>query len=433
MIKKIGCSFVVLFICCFYSIAKQPERLEGIVAVVGDEVILKSELDAYSALRLNELNIKLDSVTAELPKYRKGFLDEIIDGKVLLVHAKNDTTISVTNDEVDRAVDNHFTMLLRQNNITMDSLESILLREQGMTLAKFKAEARSAIREQLLKQKVQHQYISPAKVSRRDVEGFYAQYHDSLPKAGESVLLSKLAIAIALPASVRQAAWEKILSIKQQLLNGADFAETAKKFSESPDAADGGDLGFIEKGSTNFLTFEERAFSLGVGQTSDPFETLRGFHIINVIARENQKVHVRQILIKIAPPPEQVKKITDLLDSIRTICLKSTDFITAVRKYSSDSHSKTLDGRIGWHSIIDLPEPLRIAIDTLQPGAITPVINDLNELAIYRIDDRIKERPLSLEDDWQIIADKAQKIMEQKKLIELVSRWRRQVFISIRM
>ncbi len=146
MIRKMGCSFVVLFICCFYSIAKQPERLEGIVAVVGDEVILKSELDAYSALRLNELNIKLDSVTAELPKYRKGFLDEIIDGKVLLVHAKNDTTISVTNDEVDRAVDNHFTMLLRQNNITMDSLESILLREQGMTLAKFKAEARSAIR-----------------------------------------------------------------------------------------------------------------------------------------------------------------------------------------------------------------------------------------------------------------------------------------------
>ena len=252
MIRKIGFLCVVLFICCFYSFAKQPEKLEGIVAVVGDEVILKSELDAYTALRLNELNIKPDSAGKELPKFQKMFLEEIIDGKVLLVHAKNDTTISVTNDEVDRAVENHFTMLLRQNNITMDSLESILLREQGMTLAKFKAEARTAIREQLLKQKVQHQYISPAKVSRRDVEGFYAQYHDSLPKAGESVLLSKLAIAIALPASVRQAAWEKILSIKQHLLNGADFAETAKKFSESPDAADGGDSWIYRKGIYKF-------------------------------------------------------------------------------------------------------------------------------------------------------------------------------------
>lgn len=433
MIRTRGFLFVVLFLCFFSSQAKQPEKLEGIVAVVGDEVILKSELDAYTALRLNELNIKLDSVAAELPKYRKGFLNEIIDGKVLLVHAKNDTTISVTNDEVDRAVENHFTMLLRQNNITMDSLESILLREQGMTLAKFKAEARTAIREQLLKQKVQRQYVSPVKVSRRDVEGFYAQYHDSLPKAGEGVLLSKLAIAVSPPASVRQAAWEKILSIKQQLLNGADFAEMAQRYSQSPEGATGGDLGFIEKGTLNLITFEQRAFSLSPGQTSDPFETPLGFHIVNVLARENQKVHVRQILIKIAPPPEQVKKITDLLDSIRTNCTTPADFIAAVRNYSSDSHSKTRDGRIGWCSVIDLPGPMRAAVDTLQPGAITPVINDVNDLVIYRVDDRIKERPLSLEDDWQILADKAQKIMEQKKLIDLVSRWRRQVFISIRM
>jgi len=421
------------FLFCSLSFAGKPERLEGVVAVIGDEVILKSELDAYTALRLSELSIALDSTGADLSKYRTRFLNELIDGKVLLVHAKYDTTVSVTDDEVDRAVENHLTMILRQNNLTIDSLETILLREQGIPLAKFKAEARTALREQLLKQKVQRQYVSPAKVSRRDVEGFFAQYHDSLPMAGESILLSKLTIAASPPASVRQAAWEKILSLKQKLANGADFAELAGRYSESPEGASGGDLGFIEKGTLNLIVFEQKAFSLPPGQTSDPFETPLGFHIVNVIERENQRVRVRQILIKIVLPSAQIDKIKNLLDSIRTDCAQAAEFISAVRNHSTDLHSKARDGRIGWYSVLDLPGPLRAVVDTLKPGDISPVLNEVNEFAIYRIDDRVKERPLSLEDDWPFLADKAQKIMEQKKLIELVARWRRHLYISTRM
>ena len=87
---------------------------------------------------------------------------------------------------------------------------------------------------------------------------------------------------------------------------------------------------------------------------------------------------------------------------------------------------------MGWSSVLELPGPLRAAVDTLLPGAITQIVTSDNELSVYRIDERAKDRPLTLEDNWQIIADKAQKIMEQKKLIELVSRWRRQVYVSVR-
>jgi peptidyl-prolyl cis-trans isomerase SurA len=421
-----------LFLFCSLSFAEKQERLDGVVAVIGDEVILKSELDAYTALRLSELSVSLDSAGADLLKYRTRFLNELIDGKVLLVHAKYDSTVTVTNDEVDRAVENHVTMILQQNNLTIDSLEKILLREQGIPLAKFKAEARTALREQLLKQKVQRQYVSPSKVSRRDVEEFFAQYHDSLPKAGESVLLSKLTIAAIPPASVRQAAWEKIISIKQKLANGADFTDMAVRYSESPDGASGGDLGFIEKGTLNLIAFEQKAFSLSPGQTSDPFETPLGFHIINVIERENQRVHARQILIKIALPLAQIDKIKNLLDSIRTNCTETADFISAVRDHSTDIQSKARNGRIGWYSVLDLPGPLRAVVDTLKPGEITPLLNEVNEFVIYRIDNRVKERPLSLEYDWPFLADKAQKIMDQKKLIDLVARWRRHVYISTR-
>ena len=222
------CALFALIPLCFAAAAAPgPQKLDGIAAVIGDEVILQSELDAYTALRLSGLNVK-PADSADLSKYRKQFLSEMIDGKVLLVHAKNDTTVSVTNDEVEQAVQNHIASILAQNNISMDSLEVLLKREQGLTLTKFKAEARSAIREQLLKQKVQRTYLSALKVSHRDVESFYTQYRDSLPKAGESVLLSKLSIEIAPSPAARQAAYEKALSLKKRLTAGADFRRSGE-------------------------------------------------------------------------------------------------------------------------------------------------------------------------------------------------------------
>jgi peptidyl-prolyl cis-trans isomerase SurA len=412
------------------TLASSPQMLDGIAAVIGDEFILQSEVDAYTALRLNALGLKPDA--ADLAKYRKQYINELIDGKVLLAHAKNDTTVQVTGEEVDRALEGHIATILDQNHLTMDSLEILLQREQGISLAKFKAEARSAIKEQLLKQKVQRQYLSSIKVSRRDVDDFYSTYKDSLPRAGESVLLSRLAIEITPPASVRQAAYEKILSIKHRLSAGAEFSDMAKQFSESPDASGGGDLGFIEKGTLSLIAFEQKAFSLPVGQTSDPFETPLGFHIVNVVARENQKVHVRQIFVSVAASPEQISKTTALLDSIRLHNSSQAAFAAAVKKYSTDKLSKVRGGLLGWKSLIDLPGPVRAAVDSLQMGAISGVVKSDKELSIYRVEERVKERNLTLEDDWQLLADKAKDIQAQKKLIELVNRWRKQVYISIR-
>jgi peptidyl-prolyl cis-trans isomerase SurA len=173
-------------------------------------------------------------------------------------------------------------------------------------------------------------------------------------------------------------------------------------------------------------------FSLEPGRISDPFETRLGFHIINVLARQNQRVHVRQIFVKIAPPPGETDRITAVLDSIRRTCTSAADFAAAVRTCGNDEISKVADGLLGWKSIITLDGPVRAAIDTLGKGAITPVVNEGDGYAIYRINDRVKERTLTLEDDWQVLADKAQDIMVQKKMIDLVGRWRKQIFVSIR-
>ena len=197
---------VLGIIACAGLLSAQGQKLDGILAVVGDEIILQSELDAYSLLRMNAMNVKPDSFFVK--EHRAEFLKDLIDGKVLLVHAKQDTTISVTDEDVDKALDNHIAMIMHQNKWTQAELEE-QVKAQGMTFAKFKSETRKAIREQLYKQKVQQQYYYQIKAGRRDVEEFYNQYADSLPKATESVLLSKLTVQVTVPDSVRQVAFEK--------------------------------------------------------------------------------------------------------------------------------------------------------------------------------------------------------------------------------
>ena len=160
---------------------------------------------------------------------------------------------------------------------------------------RFKSESRRAIREQIYKQRLQQTFLSSIKLSKKDVVDFYTQYKDSLPKAGESVLLSKLSVKISTSEKVRQAAFDKIKLIQQKIDNGEDFAELAKKYSESPDAAEGGDLGFISKGSLGEIAFEEKAFSLLPGQVSEMIETHLGFHLIKALEKKDQRIHIRPV------------------------------------------------------------------------------------------------------------------------------------------
>jgi peptidyl-prolyl cis-trans isomerase SurA len=430
-LKRLFGYSLILFI-SFSTLINAQEPLDGIAAVIGDEIILKSEIAAYTAMRLNSLgSTEKDSLKSD--KMSKKFLEEMIDGKVLLAHAKKDTTISLSESEVDAALSNQINTLLRQNNLTIDALETELKRQQGMTLSKFKTEMRKALKEQLLKQKVQQNYLFGLKVNRKDVEAFFKEYKDSLPQVGESVLLKKFSIAINPDDSIRQLAYEKILSIKQRLSNGEDFSELAKKYSESPEASEGGNLGFISKGSLSELTFEEKAFSLQPGQISEPFESRLGFHIINVIEKRDQKVNIRQIFVKVAPPEEVTKKVYDRLDSIRTNCKSSAEFSSIVAKSSEDPVSRNNKGSIGWISLLEMPANLRDAIDTLKAGMISKPVKDDNVLSIYYVDDRVEKRALSIENDFALLSEKTKDILAQKKLIDLVKRWKEDLFIDIRL
>jgi peptidyl-prolyl cis-trans isomerase SurA len=409
------------------------DRLDGVAAVVGDSIILCSELDAYTMMRTTAAGGASAPDSASLPKLRKQYLQELVEGKVLIVHAAKDTTIIVANDEVEKALNNHIQQIITQNNITTGVLEKELKEKYGIGLSKFRTQLRTQFREQLVKQKVQQQYVSAVQVSRNDVEAFYAQYKDSLPTIGESVLLSKIVAQLKPADSLRQVAYAKITNIKRRLDNGDDFATLAKQYSEDPSSENGGDLGFIKKGTLNELRFEEMVFSLNVGQVSDVFESRLGFHIVMTVAKKDQMVHVRQIFVAVSPPQATIDRVMTQLDSVRTTAASEADFMDAVKKYSTDSQTKSKGGRMGWVPLFSLPDLVRAAIDSLKPGQMSAPLRDGNEFSLFRVDDRVQNRALTLLDDYDLLAEKTKEIMAQKKLLDLVKKWRRDVYVDIRL
>jgi len=405
-------------------------RLDGIAAVVGDEIVLYSELEAYVYMRLTAVG--LDPQHADMKKLVETGMTDLIDNKVLLVRAKGDSTINVRNDEVESTLNNHIAMILQQNRMTMEQFELQLRVQQGTTISRFKSEARRAIREQLYKQKLQQSYYFGAKVNRRDVEEFYAKYRDSLPEVGESFDLLKLSFKLAPSDSVRQAAFDKIRTVKRELDAGGSMEELAKKYSESPEGASGGDLGYLSKGSTEIPALEERAFALAVGQVSEPFETRLGYHIIQVEEKRDMRVKLRQILVRCAPTERETEALTARLDSLRGAIRNKAQFEEAAKAHSADNVTRTRGGSMGWVTLLELPSNIRGAVQNLEEGQISAPIAEDNVISIYMVSQRADSRRLTLENDYGIIAEKARDITAQLKLLDMIKQWREKIFIDIR-
>ncbi len=417
-------------LCCVVAGAGAMEFLDGVAAVIGDEPILVSELEAYMIMRFNELKIRPDS--ADLEKLRSQFLDEIIEGKVLVEHARKDSTIAVSAQEVEAALNEHIQRLMQANELTQEQLEAELAR-QGLTTAKFRTQLRRSMEDQLLRRNVHQRYMADIVVARRDVEAFYREYADSLPSLGESYRLLQLPMAVPTPDSVRESAYARIREVKTRLDNGEPFEELARKYSDGPMAASGGDLGFVSKGTLSELAFEEAVFALEPGEISDIVETRIGFHIIMSVARKDQRVHVRQVVVNVAPPAEAEDAVRARLDSVRTACAGDVEaFVRAARTLSTDPRTRSRGGDAGWIAGINLPSAWREAFDTLAVGAVSQPLASGASLMLLCVAEYDPDRRVTLEADYEMLAEKARDILAQKKMMELVARWRKELFIDIR-
>lgn len=428
--------FLALFLC---STSINAQVLDGVVAIVGDEIVLKSEIDEQLKFVAYQNRIPPDD--ERLPMMWRQILEEAINLKVLLTKAKIDS-ISVSNEEVDAQVERRMEFI-RQRLGSDEAISEYF----GKSIPQLRTDMREEIRAGLMVEQLRRKKFSGLSISNEDVRKFYETYKDSLPEVPAEFEAAFIAIRPKVDSLAKKIAYEKILDIQRKLKDGGNFADLAKAYSEDASAQNGGDLGFAKRGEF-VKPFEEAAFALREGQISKIVETVFGYHLIQLLERRGESVHTRHILIKFdrsnLNADEAIKQLNAIRERVQT---GKSSFGLEARLYSEDEESAQIGGDIispqtGSNRVafdeIKGDESLKNLLESLNVGEISePQRYQLSggEFA-YRIvwlKYRAEAHRMNLKQDYVRIRNLAL----QKRQNEMYQKWidelRKQVYWSIKL
>ena len=424
--KRLFVLVVTVFVCST-TLAWSQQLLDGIAAIVGDEIILESEVAQYAATLALQMKLDVQNEPQKFNELQKNSLQNLIVQKILLTKAREDTIV-VEDSQVEQVLEQQINQWIQQIGSERKVEEYF-----GSSMNKIKRRVRKEIREHLMVEKLQQQKLQEVKITRQEVEQFYQTNRDSLPELKESVEISHILLQVTPGAESKQQAREKIAGILERLRSGEDFAELARQYSEDPgSAAKGGELGFIQRG--DFVKdFEEKAFALQPGQISDIVETQFGFHIIQMLERRGEKINVRHILIRTRPTKADEERTLKLLLAIRDSCLAGADFAEMAKRYSNDETTADKGGYLGWFEVekLQLPE-FKSVVKELKIGEISQPFRTRFGYHIVKLLNRREGGKLSLQRDWEQIEQWALMDKRSRAMQKWVEELKKNLYIEIK-
>ncbi len=405
------------------------ERLDEIVAVVGDKVILSSELEFQAQMYAVQAGIKVDN-DQQLKEVEKELLRQMINDRLILMKALEDTTIKVSDEETDAALQQRVDDL-RKNFASQEEFNKQLAAE-GLTFRELKVRLREEVKDQIYKEKLINKLLSKVSVTRAEVEDFFNTYRDSLPDHPQSVRLARLLLVPSSSEQMQDSIRAFAETLRDSIVNdGASFEEMAKEYSQDVSAPDGGDIGTFNKGDL-LPEFERATLALAPGDVSGVVKTKLGFHIIKLVSKEGNTFHCEHILLMDHPAQSDSTKVLNLANSIEDSLKNGADWGTLVKEYSADENNKATFGELGWFAVKDLPADFTSRISGLDVGAITKPFWADDGLQILKVVDRQDERPFSIDQDWDILKEYTRRQKSESVIASIVDEMKDKVYLQLR-
>lgn len=408
--------FILLFLIPIGLQAQDKAVIDRVVATVGGEIILLSEVqEQYSYA-------KKDQPT--LPEsYQCVVLQNLIVQKLLVNQAKLDS-VEVKEEEVEAQIDARIERLRSYFNQDDNAIAEFY----GQTVDQMKLQLNTDMRNQLLAERMQAKVTEKATITPMEVQRFFSNIpKDSLPYFNAEVEIREIVFKPKVNPAEHEKARSRIEELRKRIAEkGEDFAELAKKYSDDAGSgAQGGDLGFQKRGS--FVPeFEAMAYKLEPNQISPVVETDFGFHIIQLLERRGNLIHCRHILIKPEITEADMDASKAKLDTVRQLIRDGKlSFGDAVKKYGDkNQQSYNNDGRVAnprtgnsYFEVADLETSVFFAIDGLKEGDVAEPFRfkgpDGTELfRLVQLVSRSKPHKADLKLDYGKIQSAA---LEQKK------------------
>lgn len=413
---------------CAAASAAERQLVDGIAAVVGDQVILESEID--EELYIYQARSGGGALTEqEALDLRGEILSQMIE-EMLLVAAASRDSIELApgrlDEELDRRVED-----LKTRHGSEEAFNAALAAE-GLTLDELKDIYRDDIRRRLIAEQVVRAKVhSRVTVTWGEVEDYYNEHAEEVAEIPEAYELGGILISAEVSERAKREALDRLNEARARLDDGEPFESLAAEYSDDASAARGGDVGFIEPGMT-VPEFEEAAYSLQPGEISGIVTTRFGFHLIQLVERDGDRAHVRHILARLAPGPEDRERARVKADSLREAVADGADFAQLAYEHSDDQATSENGGVLGWFTTEELDEPFMAVLEKLEGGSSAEVVDGENGYYVLTLLTHESARTATLDEVRDDLRDYIYGLKVEQGYRELIDRLSDEVFIDIR-
>jgi peptidyl-prolyl cis-trans isomerase SurA len=413
--------------------ATTARPVDRVVAVVGTKPILASQVEEQLVLAQSQ-GAKIPTDSAARDAARRQLLSQMVDEELLVQQAERDTTITVTSQEVQDAVEQTVQNVRKQFTSITDFQTQ--LRAAGFVSQEewrrwlADQQRRSILQQRLIDQLKQKQKLRPIPPSDAEMHAFWEANRAQQPKRPAAISFRQIVI-VPKPDSVAKA---RALTLAESLVvvlrKGADFAELAKKYSvDSISRAQGGELGWFRRG-VMVKEFEDVAFRLRPGDISPVVETEFGYHIIQVERIQPAEILARHILIQPQISAAQIAIAQHRADSVHDALAHGASFDTLARVYADPSEPKLADAL----PVSQLPPDYTQAIGNDTVPGLKPVFQvgagtARPRFVVFELTRRLPEGELSFADVKDRIKDALAQELALKHYLDTV---RRTTYVDVR-
>lgn len=402
--------------------AQEKVKVDGVATVVGDNIVLNSEIDAFKQELIQQSGGQIEISDCEM-------LEQIMNRKLLAHHAVIDSIV-VNEGEIQQQVQRKTDYFTQQ----LGSPEKMLELYGFDNMKDLRDELYRVEKEGLLIQKMQQELTSDIDITPEEVKRYYnsLKAEGNLPEIGAEIELSQIVLNVE-PTEVEiERTLDRLKEIKKEVEEGASFKMKAILYSDDPGVTQNNGFYTIERNSPFVKEFKEAAFSLEEGEISQPFESDFGYHILLVEKIRGKQRDVYHILMQPKADDEAVERVRDSLTLYREKILKmELTFDEAVLKYSDDKDTRLnkgvlmnpVSGDTKFEQTRMDPE-LYSKISSLEAGELSRVFLDETRqggkmFKVLLLKSKTEAHEADLGKDYEKIMDLAL----QKKKTETIEKW----------
>ena len=312
------------------------QKVDGIVATIGDYLILDSDIDK-NFLELTSQGNSIKDIS------RCQMLGKLMEDRLYAHHAVQDS-LKVTDADIKGVMEDKIASLSEQ----IGGMEKMLKYYNKSTEEEFRSYLFDILKLNKLTSEMQKKIIDGVKITPEEVRSFFKRIPtNELPLFGDEIEVSQLVLNPKVSQTEKQKVIDKLKGFKSDVKNGSSFSSKAILYSQDPGSKSNGGFMKINRKTPLVKEFKDVAFSLSEGDISEPFETIYGYHIVYLEKIRGQDLDIRHILIFPKVTDESVKETKEELSKIRDkIIRKDISFADAARASSDDKETKANGGAL---------------------------------------------------------------------------------------